>query len=321
LEGCEKMPTFSDDIKIKYGRGSSATFKKVIDKYGRIVANDMLGKYIYVDSVHGNSTNDGLSWETALNTIDAAVGKCTANHGDIILVAPGHNEGITTAAEIDLDVAGISVIGLGIGSLKPTIDFDADAASVAIGADNVTIQNIRFRVSANAVTKGLQVEAAADNYNIDGCEFGWAETATDEFAIAVEILAGCSDGIIQNCLFNAGAQAAVHAIKLTGASDNIIIRNNRFLGSHSTAMIGGITTLSTNLLIENNLFYQGATEPAIELLTGTTGIIRDNDIKTNLATMAASIVADGCFRFRNYYNEDVNTGTGTIIGTASADDT
>lgn len=279
------------------------------------------GNRLFVHSGTGvNGAGYGKNPDSPLATIDYAVGLCEANKGDIIYVMPGHNEGITTAAEIDLDIAGISLIGLGSGTLKPTIDFDADAASVAIGADNVLIKNIRFRVSANAVTKGLQIEANCDGSIIENCDFGYAETATDEFAISIELLAGCNDTLIQNCLFNMGAQAAVHAIKLTGASDNVIIRNNRFLGSYSTACIGGITTLSTNLLIEKNLFYQGATEPAIELLTGTTGMIRDNDIKTNLATMAASIVADACYLFRNYYNEDVNPGTGTVIGTASADD-
>lgn len=261
----------------------------------------------------------GQNPDAPFATIDYAVGKCTASKGDVIYVLPGHNEGITGAAEIDLDVAGISVIGLGAGSLKPTIDFDNTAASVAIGADNVTVKNIRFRVSANAVTNGLLVEAGADSYIIDGCEFGWPETATDEFALAIQIMAGCNDGVIENCLFAAGAQAAVAAIKLTGASDNIIIRNNRFTGAHSTAMINGITALSTNLLIQGNIFQQGATEPAIEMLTGTTGIIADNYIATNLGTKAASIVCDGAWLFENYYCE-VATETGGIIGTASADD-
>jgi hypothetical protein len=279
------------------------------------------GNVLFVDSGSGtNGEGYGQSPDSPLATIDYAVGLCTANNGDVIVVLPGHNEGITTAANIDLDVAGISVIGLGTGSNKPTIDFDAQAASVAIGADNVRIQNIRFRVSANAVTNGLLVEAGADGYQIKDCEFGWAETATDEFTIAIQIMAGCNDGLIEGCVFAAGAQAAAVGIKLTGASDNVIIRKNRFTGNHTTAMVNGITTLSTNLLIENNLFYQGSTEPAIELLTGTTGVIRDNDIKTNLATMAASIVADACYLFRNYYNEDANPGTGAVIGTPSAND-
>jgi hypothetical protein len=287
---------------------------------GKFIPNIGSGRIFYVSSVTGNNGNTGLTWDKALGTIEAAIAKCTANRGDVIIIGAGHNEGITTAAEIDFDVAGITVIGLGTGSLKPTIDFDHADASVAIGADNVTLRNIRFRVSANAVTVGLDIEDGADYAHIDGCEFGYAETATDEFAIALRTNDASNYALIENCLFDAGAQAAVTAISFVKDTEGTIVRNNIFRGAYSTACINGTTTLSTNLLIENNLFYQGATEPAIELLTNSTGVIRDNDIKTNLATMAAAIVADACYLFRNYYNEDVNPGTGAVIGTASADD-
>jgi hypothetical protein len=278
------------------------------------------GTIFYVNSVGGADTGDGLSWETALATIDAAVGKCTANKGDIIMVAPGHNEGITTAGAIDLDVAGITVIGLGTGSLKPTIDFDNAAASVVIGADNVRIENIRFRTSANAVTVGLDIEAGKNYAQVINCEFGFAETSTDEFAIAIRTNEASNHALIEGCKFYAGAQAAVAAIAFVKNTDQTVVRNCEFWGKHSTACINGTTTASTNLLIEKNLFYQDANEPAIELLTASSGIIRDNDIKTNLTTMIASVVADGCYLFRNYYNEDVNPGTGAVIGTPSAND-
>lgn len=274
--------------------------------------------------VHSGTGTDGAAYGTTPDapfaSIDYAVGYCTASKGDVILVLPGHNEGITTAADIDLDVAGISVIGLGVGSLKPTIDFDAEAASFAIGADDVTVKNLRFRVSYNSVTVGLDVEAGNTGAQIIGCEFGFAETATDEFDIALRINAGCDEAVIEDNYFDAGAQAAVAGISITGASDNVIIRGNRFTGNHTTAMINGITTLSTNVLIEKNLFYQGSTEPAIELLTGTTGVIRDNDIKTNLAHMLDSVVADACFLFRNYYTEVASTETGAVMGAACTDD-
>ena len=275
--------------------------------------------------VHSGTGTDGAGYgqnpEAPVATIDYAVGLCTANKNDIIYVMPGHNEGIIAAAAIDFDIAGISVIGLGSGSLKPTIDYDHADATVAVGADNVTIKNIRFRTSANAVGVGLDIEDGADYAHIDGCEFGWAETATDEFAISIRTNDASNYALIENCIFDAGAQAAVTAISFVKDTEGTIVRNNIFRGNYSTACINGETTASTNLLIEKNLFYQGATEPAIELLTASTGTIRDNDIKTNLATMAAAIVADACFLFRNYYNEDVNPGTGAVIGTASADDT
>lgn len=299
--------------------GKKGSEKPVLDAAGRMYLNFEPGAQFYVDSVHGAATNDGLTWATALAGIDAAVGKCTANHGDVIWVAPGHNEGITAAAGIDLDVAGITVIGLGTGSLKPTIDFDHGDASVAIGADNVTVANIRFRTSANAVVVGLDIEAAKSYAVVKDCEFGYAETATDEFAISLRNNAGCNHTVIDGCYFDGGAQAAVVGISVTGASSDVRITNNRFTGAFSTACISGITTLSTNLLIENNLMQQAATEPGIELLTGTTGIIADNYIFCNLATVAAAIVADGCAMFQNYYCE-VGNETGALIGTASAND-
>jgi len=299
--------------------GAVGSEKAVVDALGRMYLNFEPGSQFFVDSATGSATNDGLTWATALASIDSAVGKCTADKGDVIWVAPGHNEGITTAANIDLDVAGITVIGLGSGSLKPTIDFDNTAASVAIGANNVTISNIRFRTSANAVTVGLDIEAGKDYAKVLDCEFGFAETATDEFAIALRNNAGCDGTVIDGCFFGAGAQAAVTAISITGASDDVTIKNCRFTGAHSTACINGITTLSTNLLIKDNIMQQGATEPGIELLTGTTGVIANNYIATNLATIAASIVADGCWLFENYYSE-VAPETGVLIGTASAND-
>lgn len=281
------------------------------------------GNVWFVDSTHAAAANldgNGQNPDAPFAGIDYAVGKCTANNGDVIFVMPGHNEGITTAAQIDLDVAGITVIGLGIGSLKPTIDFDAQAASVAIGADNVRIENIRFRTSANAVTVGLDIEDGVDYAQVINCEFGFAETATDEFAISIRTNDATNYPLIEGCFFDFGAQAAESGIAFVKDSAFPVVRNCTFIGACSTAHIKGITTASTDVLIEKNLFYQGATEPAIELLTGSTGTIRDNDIKTNLATMVASIVADACYLFRNYYNEDVNPGTGALIGTASAND-
>ena len=273
----------------------------------------------YVCSTTGtDAAGYGACEGKPLATIDYAVNLCSA--GDTIYVMEGHNEGIVLT-EIDFDVAGINVIGLGTGSRKPTIDFDHASALIAVGASNITLKNLRFRVSANAVTVGLNIEAGFTGINVVDCDFGYAETASDEFNNAVIINVGCNDVTIDRCYFAAGAQAAVNAIQLVGASDNVIIRNCRITGSYSTSCINGITTASTNLLIEKNLFYQGATEPAIELYTGSTGIIRDNDIKTNLATMLATIVANACYLFRNYYNEDATTGTGTVIGVASADDT
>ena len=99
----------------------------------------------------------------------------------------------------------------------------------------------------------------------------------------------------------------------------MIIRNNIITGPYSVACIGGDTAASLEVLIENNTLRPASGQPGIELHTGTTGIISDNYISTDLATTAAAIASDGTFMFANLYCE-VATETGGLIGTESAND-
>lgn len=73
------------------------------------------GEHFFVDSVNGLDTNPGSTWNSPLATIDAAIGKCSPNRGDVIYVRPGHTENITAATGINCDVAGITIQGLGSG--------------------------------------------------------------------------------------------------------------------------------------------------------------------------------------------------------------
>ena len=76
------------------------------------------GKVYWVSSVNGSNGNDG-TFQKPFGTLDYAVGRCTANAGDIIVAMPGHVETVIAAAGLDLDVAGICILGLGAGSLRP----------------------------------------------------------------------------------------------------------------------------------------------------------------------------------------------------------
>jgi hypothetical protein len=272
----------------------------------------------------GGSDGNKGTFDAPFSTIDYAIGQCVANRGDIIFVKPGHVELITAASAIDLDVAGVALVGLGSGSDMPEIQFDNAAATVAVGADNVSINNINFNASVTGVTVGVNVEADVDYVTIEGCRFDVDATGTDEFEHAIRLVDGNIGSLIQGNTIHMGLGGAVAAIHLDADTSYTEIRKNYITGDYSTACIVGDTTLSTNILIDGNLLVQGVggnvgTEPGIELLTGTTGVISNNNIVCNLATKAASIVADQCFLFENYYNEDV-TGTGGLIGTASADD-
>lgn len=297
-------------------------FAQGINLRGLPILNTYPGKIFWVDD--GGSDGNKGTFDRPFKTIDYAIGRCLANRGDIIFVKANHTETLATAGAMDADVAGISIIGLGSGSNMPRVDFTAAAGSFVIGANNVTVQNINFHANVPEVVVGVDIEAGVDFASVLGCRFDVETTATDEFLISIQTNDASNFALIEGCDIDNGLGAAVHGIKFTADTDGTIVRGNTIQGDYSTANIGGITTLSTKLDIDNNLLINGAalalgTEPVIELLTGTTGIVRNNYCVCNLATKLAAIAADSVLLFENYYNEDI-TGTGGLIGTVSADD-
>ena len=292
------------------------------------------GNEYHVDSglSSASDNNTGLDWETALATIDGAVGKCTADNGDTIWVAPGHTETFDASDEADIDVAGVSVIGLGTGELRPLLDYTNAAGEVVIGADDVVFKNFRCHANVTAVLTAINIEAGCENSVVEDCTFTVETAGTDEFIDTITVAGTGSDGtVIKNCLFdqgassNAGPQSAINFVD----SDNMQIIGNQFFGDQAVACIENETTASNYIVIKDNIIFNGIiggnaglnTEPGIELVATTTGVIANNYIVCNLATKAASVVGADMYLFENYYNEDEGgAATGGLIGTASADD-
>lgn len=298
--------------KIQFLQDITAKKNAIIEGY--LNRADYSQKF-FVDSGSGADVpHYGKTWQKPFATLEYAINKCTASQGDIIIVLPGHNEGITSAAAIDFDIAGITVIGLGNGaSQMPTIDFDHADASVAIGADGVTLFNLRFRCSENAITVGLDIEDGADDATVAYCRFGDAETATDEFAIALRTNDASNRARILYNEFSAGAQAAVDAIAFVKDTDETWVIGNVITGTYSTAPILGSTTASTNLLIDSNFFFTGGSADTFNLVAASTGIVSNNYITMNAASAALALDIGNCLSFQNYLIADDDVG-----GAASA---
>jgi|TARA_Y100000310_G_scaffold273098_1_gene288392 hypothetical protein len=281
------------------------------------------GSVFYVDSVSGNASWNGLSSNRAITTLDAAVALCTANKGDIIFLMPGHKEDIGNA-QIDLDVAGISVIGLGHGTARPQFTYDHANASIDIGANGVVVRNIVLYPSVTDVLVGIDIETTVTDTLLEDIEAipGEDGAGVDDFDKVVELKATCTRTTIRRLKVRQHASGAgyIAGIHLNDASDDVLIEDCDIyiLGAGVIAPINGITTLSTNLRIRGCTLMTDA-EPGIELVTGTTGILQNNHIFTDLATIDAAVVADTMAAFENYYVE-VGPESGALIGTPSVDD-
>jgi hypothetical protein len=281
------------------------------------------GKSFYADSVLGNAKYPGDVPGEAKATVTTALALCTANQGDVVYVMPGHVESIANA-QLDWAVAGVDIIGLGRGAARPRFDYDHANASINIGASSMSVKNITLRPSVTNVLVGIDVETLFTDVLLDDIEAlpGEDGGGVDDFALVVDIKVGCSRTHVNRLKVRQHASAAgyIAGIRLTGASDDVRITDPdiNIIGAGVLAPINGITTLSTNFNVSGGTLTTDA-EPGIEMLTGTTGVIQKVNIFSNLATVAAAIVADGCALFENYYVE-VAPETGALIGTASAND-
>lgn len=274
-----------------------------------------MGKVFFVDSNGGgSSTSGGLSPETAFTTIDAAINACTASKGDTIYVMPGHAETIAGADGFDADVAGIRIIGLGWGAKKPVLTFSATDSKCSVGASSVWIENIRFQAGISAVVVGLNVEAAGVDCIIKNCEFYWGGTTGYDFVGSININVGAHRAIVEGCRFLAepAVAGASTAVQLVGAVHNVVVKNCEFMGDYSLACMSAITTLSQGLMFLDNLVHNtDASEPYLEVITGTTGVIANTRGLAKGATIAANAVADAMAHCENFV---VNTaGTAAIL--------
>lgn len=177
--------------------------------------------------------NDG-SFLRPFKSIDFAIGKCKADRGDIIMVMPGYAETLADATSLLMDVAGIAIIGLGIGSLRPTLTFSATGSNIPITAENMSITNILFESSVEncASTFTATGTATPKNLTIENCEF--RDLLVDDSFTAIvtgNATANCLDGFnfLKNKVHFLDATALTTCIKVIIASDHVRLMDNEIV--------------------------------------------------------------------------------------------
>ena len=236
------------------GTAQDDNTKSSLDLVHNLVANAS-GIRVYVDSAVAASAGD--SWATAVATVNAAMDLVTANSGDIILIAEGHSETLGAGADgVDVDKAGITIVGYGVGENRPLFDYDTNTDEFVIGADDIRLVNLQFKANTPDVAHAIDVEAGFENFEIINCRFHVDNTGTDEFTDIITTAAGCDNGKIINCDFEMGAGNAASAINTIG-SDYLLIKDNRINGDYSVANIEDATTASIWITIQDNILLNG----------------------------------------------------------------
>uniref|UniRef100_A0A6M3KUK4 Uncharacterized protein n=1 Tax=viral metagenome TaxID=1070528 RepID=A0A6M3KUK4_9ZZZZ len=240
------------------------------------------GNVWYVNST-GGTNGGGSAGKTPSHpfaTVDYAIGKCTDNHGDFIIVMPGHAESFTAADGFDADVAGITIIGLGSGADMPEFTFADTDATVAVGAANVTFENLRLIAGISDIVIGIAVEAGGDNFTLSNCEFPTPTTNSFEFLDVIDLASG-ADGVrvVGNKYRDGSASAANHFIEAgNGTNANLMIVGNDIQGRFAVSAIWS-DAIDLGAYIADNVIVNTITgQHCIEFTTTATGMIVRNNL-------------------------------------------
>jgi len=262
------------------------------------------GNVFFVDSgasLAGDNVSSGTTPERPFATLDYAVGQCTANNGDIIYVLPAHAETVSAAAGLDLDVAGITIIGVGSGSDQPTVTLDtAVTADVDIDAANITVENIHFRANYADITAAIDVNA--DDFTLRNCRFSEVAANMNAKIWVQDAAAGGSDRItIEGCHVTDVDAANTHFVNFAGTGTGHIIRNNILIGDWGTMAIGGAGVVTYATIIDN-VIYNAASDndSCINMASTATGIVMRN-LCCGAAAQANGVTATACAVAENYY--------------------
>lgn len=289
-------------------------FKQGISIRGVPIVNTHPGEVFWVNNsgvlakggVGGSDGNDG-TYLRPFSTIAKAISMATASRGDVILVMPGHSETISSAGALAFSKAGVALVGLGVGTLRPTLSYTTAAtASVTVTAANVTISNIRCVANFADVTRAFNVTAT--NLHLDSVEF--MEGGADlNFVDYIDCSGGdnTADNLrVTNCRGTAIDAAQDSFLTITGTIDRLVFADNYYSSTHANtmAMIEQATgkSMTDVLVVDNYMNAYGKT--AGDLLI-------DNDTATNTGIVARNLIghadtageilvdADGVRQFEN----------------------
>ncbi|KKL97282.1 hypothetical protein LCGC14_1836010, partial [marine sediment metagenome] len=216
-----------------------------------------------------------------------------ASRGDVIYVMPGHSETVATAAGVDFDVAGVTVIGLGYGTDQAQLRLTVNTAHIEIAAANVTWINLRITAAVSDLAQAIDIVAAGDNFTSIGCIYD--EEATNENYKIVFGVEDLVDGgtFINNQYFGGDVENDSFWVG-AGTADRTSFIGNTF---QHTAVQTGVVAFITNVTaftqgrIEDNTFINQQPVAAASVVvlagTGNSGIC-DNNVMCFLDTDATN---------------------------------
>jgi len=285
-------------------RAEVTNFPNGISSFGMVVIPGIgsevySGNVFFVDSGDPEGSDNPASGDrlTPYSSMNYADTRTTANNGDVVYVLPGHVETVDATADLDLNTAGITWIGLGRGSNRPTIKFTSTTtADMNVDAANIAMINFLFEARVQLLAAPLDINAADCRLiNIETRDIDEKGSATNFIVCDANADRLLINGYIHRGTPTAGTGHPISAISLTGG-DDIEIRNFYIYGNFD---LSGIMTTSTNATRLNihsgKIWTENSTDSTISV-QGSTGWIGPNVssmLNTNGSNITQALVGTG----------------------------
>lgn len=165
-------------------------------------------------------------------TIQAAVNAASANRGDVVLVLPGYDQSLAGADS--WATAGVTVLGVSAGGLRPTIRYTAKTSEVGVSASNVRVSGLRFLAAADSIARAVDLDTGFSNIRFDNNVFDFNATGND-FRVMLRL--GSPRSVIEDNQFLSEADTCGPGKGVSikgGAPSYSVIRRNTFVGQFDT---------------------------------------------------------------------------------------
>ena len=293
-----------------------------ISSFGMPLIGSTTGAVWFVDD-SGSNGNSGTDSDNPFADIDYAIGRCTANKGDVIIVMPGHTEDIATTGGITLDVAGVKIIGLGSGGDRPAITFSATDSTFAITKASCTIRNIVFQAAVAEVVVGITLSAAAHYTSFEAIEsYEGSSAGTYNFVNFLTATTACNWLSFKDCIF-IGDDANNDSFINGAIHDGLVVENCIFHANTAQGTACGLIFCSgnvTNMRIKNCDFASAVDDAVFIDCNGVAngGVVSYCNFSSLDTTGAAAACIDltGAHCFECYVSGDADAFA--IVGGGSA---
>lgn len=242
----------------------------------------------------GSDANKG-TYNSPFATVAYAITQCVASRGDIIMVKAGHAETISDATTFAANIAGVAIVGLGAGTVRPTFTFSAaNTATIPVSAANMAFVNCRFVANFLSIAAPFTLSTAR-GLTIQNCDFIDTSSVLNFLNIVKSTgAANTIDGVtlIDNSWNGLGTTSVNTFLLSANDIDSAVLRRNRVKLARTVdaAILVVITAgVVTNLDCGDNVAYSAQTTTANGSLinvggTTSTGWVYRNYVQTLTTT-------------------------------------